>query len=160
MRVRPAVPADLDAIEGLAGDFADETRWPRRPIDADVRAALDSGTLPGLRILVAEDDAGAPCGFATAYPVADLMDGRGAFLSDLYVAPAARRTGVGRALVGAVADDARAGGARWLSWHVGADGAAAQAFYRAVGADLRAELAVMTLRLDAPGGEPPKRWPS
>jgi len=147
MRIRPAGPEDLDAVERLGGDFAAETGWPRRPIDAAVRAALAAGTSGALRLFLAEDDAGTPIAFASACAVTDLTDGRGAILSDVYVVPSARRTGVGRALVEAVAADVRAAGGEWLLWHVGADAAGAQAFYRRVGAALRTELAVMSRKL-------------
>lgn len=67
-------------------------------------------------LLVAEID-GAPVGYAFVRDEeASLEDlrGRGTWLHDLYVEPAARRTGVGRTLVEAAMDTARARGSTSL----------------------------------------------
>jgi GNAT superfamily N-acetyltransferase len=58
---------------------------------------------------------------------------RGVYLCDLYVAPEARRSGVGRALVAAVAREARASGRTFLWWASRAWNADAQRFYDTLG---------------------------
>lgn len=57
---------------------------------------------------------------------------RGAFVTDLYVAPEARRRGVGRALLAAAARATAARGGRFLWLTALARNPGAQAFYRAV----------------------------
>jgi ribosomal protein S18 acetylase RimI-like enzyme len=50
-------------------------------------------------------------------------------LKDLSVDPAARRTGVGRALIEALAEEGRQAGWRRIYWRTAADNATAQALY-------------------------------
>jgi GNAT superfamily N-acetyltransferase len=54
-------------------------------------------------------------------------------MSDLFVREAARRRGVGRALLEWLAREARRHGGEWLGWGVMKKNAEAQAFYRAIG---------------------------
>ena len=51
------------------------------------------------------------------------------YLEDLFVDPAARRSGVGRALIEALAADGRQAGWRRIYWRTGADNATAQSLY-------------------------------
>jgi ribosomal protein S18 acetylase RimI-like enzyme len=69
---------------------------------------------------------------------------RGMYLNDLYVVPEARRQGIGRALMAAVAGACLADGGRYLFWNALERNAAARAFYRRIGAR---EDAVVTLSL-------------
>jgi ribosomal protein S18 acetylase RimI-like enzyme len=55
-------------------------------------------------------------------------------MNDLHVREAARRRGVGRALVAAAAAQARARGGRYLLWTAQARNRRARAFYRRLGA--------------------------
>ena len=55
------------------------------------------------------------------------------FWNELFVDPTTRRGGVGRALLAAAADFARADGAAGLTLETGRDNAAARALYRAAG---------------------------
>ena len=55
-------------------------------------------------------------------------------LNDLFVAPEQRTAGIGRALVAAGADRARARGAPWLEWVTAPDNAPARRLYDSVGA--------------------------
>ena len=71
---------------------------------------------------------------------------RGVYLTDLYVEPAHRRRGVGRALMAAVARQCREHGGQWVIWDVWRKNAPALAFYEQLGARPRAGLLSMWLR--------------
>ena len=79
---------------------------------------------------VAEGAAGALVGLAHFRPYALPLDASfGGYLDDLFVDPAARGSGVARALIGAVADEGRAQGWTALSWITAEDNAPARALY-------------------------------
>lgn len=78
---------------------------------------------------------GRPTGYALhhrGYEVDDAM--RVLYLSDLFVMPDARRLGVAKALMAAVASECRRSGAEELLWRVHASNRGARAFYRKLGA--------------------------
>src|SRR5213075_69618 len=76
-----------------------------------------------------------PVGMAIVYPGYDNDSGSaGLLLSDLYVIPAERRNGVGRALMSAAAAEAARRGGDWLMFFVAPGNRGAQAFYRRLGA--------------------------
>ena len=66
---------------------------------------------------------------------------------DLFVDPEARRLGIGRRLMGAAADQARAAGSVELVWTVYRPNRLAHAFYEGIGADQVSDLTIMRLRL-------------
>jgi ribosomal protein S18 acetylase RimI-like enzyme len=73
-------------------------------------------------------------GFTQLYPVfSSVSCTRKYLLNDLFVVPAARRSGAGRALLVAAADFARAQGAASLSLSTGVDNATAQRLYESLG---------------------------
>ena len=129
MIVRRASEADLATIHALYGDFAAENPpadyqpvdWDeeRREIEAIVRSEL---------AFLAEADGG-----AVGYALARRKGPKLAYLSDLYVVPAARRRGVARALVHAVASAYRAQEVPYLNLNVDAANAAARAAYARLG---------------------------
>lgn len=107
-------------------------RARERATDADVLVALDAATISG-----DVTGSGALLGsvtFAMApHPYANIADpGDGEFRM-LAVAPTARRRGIGRALVRACADRARAAGARRLWLSSGRSMTAAHAMYASMG---------------------------
>jgi [ribosomal protein S18]-alanine N-acetyltransferase len=84
---------------------------------------------PWARVWVARRDAGSdPVGFALTWRAADEMH-----VIDLAVAPEARRSGYGRALVGFVIAEAHAQGVRLVLLEVRAGNAPALALYRSAG---------------------------
>lgn len=92
------------------------------------------GAKAAFRTFVAELD-GADVGYALFYPGYDVdTASRGAHLADLFVAKPARRRGVGRALMAAVARECRKAGGAWVAWFAQRDNREARAFYRALGA--------------------------
>lgn len=86
--------------------------------------------------LIARDEDGAAAGFATLFWTwSTLRADRIAVMNDLFVAPAARGTGVADALIAACRAQAREHGAAWLGWQTARDNARAQAVYHRVGAE-------------------------
>ncbi|TCH97519.1 GNAT family N-acetyltransferase [Roseococcus sp. SYP-B2431] len=135
---------------------------PARPLDAVPFAALlrALNDEPGLRpdlitpetvlrdliedpraIVRLAEAAGALQGLAVAHPYYDSAESRWGFiLSDLYVAPTARRRGQGRALVAALAAEASGQGGRFLWWDADHGDELALAFHRALPAEEGATL--------------------
>ncbi len=143
--VRQAGAADVDVVERIRADFAEDSGWPRAPLHPVARAAFVRGDPSAVRVWLAEDGAGAAIGFAAAHAASDLFDGPGAWLLDLYVAPAWRRCGVGRTLVEAVAAWTRDAGGVWLVWQTSAANMQSRAFYASLGAVAKPDHLVMAL---------------
>ena len=122
MSVRAAVPADLDAVVALEEANLGADAWSRTLVAEGV-----AGTLPTVSYLVAELE-GELVGHAVASIVADIAE-----LQRISVAVPARRRGVASALVEAVAEAGRAGGADRLLLEVREDNRGALAFYAARG---------------------------
>ena len=118
MKLRLAGPDDSAALAKVHAQ-AFEAPWSA----TDIAALLDA---PGVMAWLVE--AGAPVGMSLVRIVA----GEGEVLT-LGVAPAARRQGVGDALVAAAVVAATARGADSLFLEVAADNAAAQALYAKAG---------------------------
>jgi GNAT superfamily N-acetyltransferase len=88
-------------------------------------------------------------GFAVWFPTYSTFAGRpGAFLEDLYVCPAHRKHGVGKALFDGFAADAAAHGCRRLEWRALNWNAPALDFYRRQGAVVLEDW--LTLRREVP----------
>lgn len=113
----------LSAFEGLEPPGMDEERFRSDGFGPD--AAFST--------LIAELD-GRAAGYVLHCPIYDTGEGvRGRYIADLFVAEWARRRGVGRALLQAVA---RAPKARYLVWTAMRTNRAARAFYDSVAEDL------------------------
>ena len=85
-------------------------------------------------VLVATVD-GRPAGYALHHRGYEIDNAaRVLYLSDLYVAPEARRLGVGRALMAAMARECRRAGALEILWRVHSGNRGARAFYGSLGA--------------------------
>ncbi len=130
---RVACPADLERLEGalaaLSADLGDPHAAGR---DSLARALF--GPNPAAHGLLAQagDDTRGAALFSPVYSTVKGM--AGVYVSDLWVAPAARGQGLGRRLLAAVADEAGAlWGAGWLKLAVYDHSTAAQAFYRRLG---------------------------
>jgi ribosomal protein S18 acetylase RimI-like enzyme len=152
--IRPAEPGDAEALDAalaaLSADLGDVHR-------SDAAALRAHGFGPGasFRALVAEG--GGAAGFAGAVLMSPIFStvkgGPGVYVSDLWVAPGLRGSGLGRRLLAAAAEAARAEwGARHLKLTVYDDNPRARAFYERLGfvADPRAlTLAIEGAALDA-----------
>lgn len=98
------------------------------------RVARDLIADARVTLLVAESD-GLLQGFVSGHPYYDSGASRwGAIMNDLYVAPEARRRGLGRALLAALAEATAQEGGEFLWWDADEDDDLALAFHRGIGA--------------------------
>jgi GNAT superfamily N-acetyltransferase len=133
--IRPAGSDDVPVILRFVRELAAFEREPDavRANEADLHAAL-FGEPRAAEAVVAEAD-GQPVGFALFFYNFSTWTGRrGLYLEDLYVTPAARGRGVGRALLAHLAALALECGCARFEWSVLDWNADAIAFYRACGA--------------------------
>ncbi len=136
MEIEPANEGDLEALVPLMHDYC--VFYEVAPDDeglAEMARALMATPEPDGMLLVARDDSGKPVGFAAVgWKWSSLRAARVAIMEDLFVAPEARRTGAGRALIDSCADRARRHGAPCLMWTTATDNHTAQSVYDAAGA--------------------------
>lgn len=148
--VRPATEGDVDAIHGLICDLAEYER-ARDQVTAgpdQLRDALFAAA-PAVHALVAEVD-GAVAGFALYFVSFSTWEGRhGIYLEDLYVRPEHRGTGLGKALLSALAGIAVARGYARVEWSVLDWNAPSIEFYRRLGAVPQDEWTVFRLTGEA-----------
>ncbi len=139
--VRRVIRADAEALDALWMAFVREQSAadPRLAPSPEAgrlwagtrREAVDTGT-PA--VWVAEDAGGALVGFVVAEPFAAspvYADAREVYVGELYVAPAARRTGLARRLLDAATDWATAEGADRLRFDIARGNAAAESLVAA-----------------------------
>jgi len=133
--IRRALPGDLDAIIGFIRALAEyEKLADQVRLERDVLAAHLFGPTPKAEVLIAEAG-GAAIGFALFFHNFSTFEGRpGIYLEDLFVGPAARGTGAGKALLAALAALALERGCARLEWSVLDWNTPAIDFYRALGA--------------------------
>jgi ribosomal protein S18 acetylase RimI-like enzyme len=124
IEVRRLGPGDEAAVRAARPLFDD----PPEP-EATQRFLAE----PAHHLLVAYDEAGAPVGFVTGVELTHPDKGTEMFLYELGVGESARRRGVGRALVQALADVAREVGCHDMWVLADADNAAARATYARAG---------------------------
>lgn len=111
-----------------------ETAPPPDQLAALSRALVADPEHEGVQ-LIARDDAGQAIGFATIYwSWSTTRAFRLAVMNDLFVSESARGGGVGRALIDACAERARARGCGALEWQTAPDNETAQRLYDTTGA--------------------------
>ncbi|HET9103391.1 MAG TPA: GNAT family N-acetyltransferase [Solirubrobacteraceae bacterium] len=140
VRVRAAQPRDVETIYGFIVELAEYERAPEQVVGtpALLHEAL-FGQRPSCEGLVAERE-GAVVGFAIFHGTFSTWECRaGLWLEDLYVPVAARRHGVGRALLGALAAIAVQRGCPRLEWHALDWNEPALRFYEQLGAQRLSE---------------------
>ncbi len=133
--IRPATPADVPTILRFVRELATFEREPDAVVATEAMLAEALfGQHPAVEAVIAEGD-GTPVGFALFFHNFSTWAGRrGLYLEDLYVTPAARGRGVGKALLRHLAALAVARGCARFEWSVLDWNVDAIAFYRAVGA--------------------------
>lgn len=132
--VRPAQPSDAPAWLVLR-----RALWPEGSETEhreEVERFFTGATSEPLAVLLAEDGAGCPVGFAElsirAY-AEGCRDDRVAYLEGWFVVPVARRRGVGRALIGAAEEWGRSQGCREFASDTQLDNDTGAAAHRALG---------------------------
>lgn len=147
--IRSVGPGDIDALDyalrQLSGDIGDD----HKAGTADLAAAA-FGKHPSFRAVIAEVD-GKTAGVAMFSPLFSTTRGSaGIYVSDLWVGPAARGSGLGRRLLSAAMNEGRATwGADFIKLAVYHDNADAQAFYERLGFVESAGEHALTLSGDA-----------
>ena len=154
--VRPATLQDAPALALLVAALRAHQKDPIGHLNEAAIRRDGFGDEREFDILVAERDR-RPIGYALfieAYEPA--FAARGLYLADLYVRPEARRSGAGRALVQAVADEATRRERSYVWWTSLATNADAHAFYAAVGAaahHIRAHVLLVRTEAFAPSAD-------
>lgn len=126
--IRPAVVEDGAALVPMVIELMVHLGDDAAFFDADRFCDDAFGGTPQFSVLVAEQDA-ALVGYALFHDAYEpAFAARGVYLADLFVAESARRGGIGRALIAAVARDGRRRGRTFVWWVARGDDA--RAFYR------------------------------
>ena len=135
LNIRPATPADAATIASLVRELADYEKLlhEAKGTPADFQRELESPS-PVIHVLIAEWN-GAPAGFALYFFNFSTFVARpGLYLEDLFVRPALRSHGIGRALLRALARIARARNCGRMEWAVLDWNEPALKFYQTLGA--------------------------
>lgn len=139
--VRRARPRDAAAIARLGYGLNVNEGDPTEHFTIDAVRRDGFGDKPAFEVLVAEVG-GNVIGYALFHEAYETgYAARGLYLCDLYVAPAARGKGAGRALMAALARAAKSRGLIYLWWASRTDNAEANTFYRRLGAKSQTILA-------------------
>ena len=136
LRIRPAAPADAALVLALVRELAEYERLSDEvdATEAMIAAAL-FGSNPRAFCDIAEWD-GEAAGFALWFYSFSTFRGRhGIYLEDLFVRPAHRGRGIGRALFAGLARRCVAEGLPRLEWSVLDWNEPALGFYRRLGAE-------------------------
>lgn len=144
LTVRPAVPADVSVLLELIRELAEYEKLTHEvsATAADLQATL-FGPQRAAEALIGEVD-GAPAGMAIFFPnYSTFLAKPGLHLEDLYVRPAQRGRGLGRALITAVARLAVERGCGRYEWTVLDWNQPAIDFYQKLGAEMKADWRIM-----------------
>jgi GNAT superfamily N-acetyltransferase len=153
--IRPFRPDDADAVGAMAQELHEAMRAlgdrNEGRFDATCFRRDGFGERPAFAGLIAERP-GQAQGYLLYNEIYDTdLAQRVLFVVDLYVRPAARGHGLGRALMAEAAGLCRASGGGALLWAVLHQNAAAMAFYETLGARYVDDVRFMFLRLAAAG---------
>jgi GNAT superfamily N-acetyltransferase len=150
LTVRPATPDDIPQILAFIRELADYEREPAAAVATHADLLRDGFTEPKrFHCLIAEFE-GAPAGFALYFYNYSTWRGHaGIYLEDLFVRPAFRGKGIGKALLARVAAIAVAEGCPRFEWAVLNWNTPAIDFYNAIGAVPMSEWTTMRLAGDA-----------
>ncbi len=150
MTIRPATPSDVPTILAFIRELALYEREPDAVFATEADLLRDGfGPTPRFWALVAEHDH-KPAGFALYFTSYSTWRGHhGIRLEDLYVTPALRGQGIGKALLARLAQIAIEQGCPRLEWDVLDWNAPAIAVYERLGASILTEWRIMRLSGDA-----------
>ena len=150
LNIRPATTDDVPTILRFIRELALYEREPDAVIATEADLLRDGwGPSPRFTALIADYD-GVPAGFALYFTSYSTWLGHhGIRLEDLYVTPAMRGHGIGKALLARLARIALDEGCPRLEWDVLNWNEPAIAVYRRIGATIQTEWSIMRL-----AGEP------
>jgi GNAT superfamily N-acetyltransferase len=152
MTIRSATPADVPTILRFIRELALYEREPDAVLASEADLLRDGfGPTPRFCALIAEHSAAAnepavPAGFALYFTSYSTWRGHhGIRLEDLYVTPALRGQGIGKALLARLAQIALEQGCPRLEWDVLEWNAPAIAVYERLGARILTEWRIMRI---------------
>ena len=148
--IRPATPSDTALILRFIRELAVYEKLEHAVVatEQDIERAL-FGEQPHAEVVIAEEG-DQPAGFALYFQTFSTFRGRpGLYLEDLYVTPASRGKGYGRALLAHLAQIAVARGCARFEWSVLDWNEPAIGFYKSLGAVPMDEWTVYRLTGDA-----------
>jgi len=142
--IRPATRADLPLIAQFIRDLAEYEKLAHEVrFDEATLAGHLFGSRPMAEVVIGEVG-GEPQGFALFFHNFSTFEGRpGLYLEDLFVRPAARGSGLGRALLAHLAALAVERGCARLEWSVLDWNAPAIGFYEKLGARAMSDWTIM-----------------
>lgn len=148
--IRPAVEEDVALILRFIRELAEYEREPDAVVATEADLLRDGfGAVPRFRCVIAEHD-GEAAGFALFFTSYSTWRGHhGIRLEDVYVTPAKRGLGLGKALLVHLAQVAVAEGCPRLEWDVLEWNAPALGFYESIGARILTEWRIMRVSGDA-----------
>jgi GNAT superfamily N-acetyltransferase len=148
--VRAATPADVQAVLSFVRELAEYEKAADQVVATEENLREDLfGPRPICESIIGEVD-GVAQGFALFFHNYSTWVGRrGLYLEDLYVRPAARGCGLGKALFERVAQIAVERGCQRMDWMVLDWNTSAHEFYRAMGAGGMDEWTMWRLKGDA-----------
>src|SRR5215468_4288374 len=143
-RIRSATPADGERVAAMCASLSrEEAMGNTSRFTAEAFQRDGFGPRPAFACLLAEAS-GQTVGYALYHDDYDTDRlCRSVYLADLYVESAARRQGVGRALMTAVAHGGRQRGAQVMMWSVLKTNLAARRFYTSIGEEIDDQIEVL-----------------
>jgi len=150
LSIRPATPADLPLIAQFIRDLADYEKLAHEVrFDEATLGRKLFGERPYAEVVIGEID-GQAQGFALFFHNFSTFEGRpGLYLEDLFVRPAARGSGLGKALLAHLAGLCIERDCARLEWSVLDWNAPSIGFYKSLGAKLMDEWTGMRVDGDA-----------
>lgn len=148
--IRPASPADIPEILAFIRELAEYERAPEQAVAKPDDLLRDGwGKEPKFRVVIAEWQ-GAAAGFALFFYNYSTWQGRpGLYLEDLFVRPAFRGKGIGKALLVHLADIAVRENCGRFQWQVLDWNTPSIDFYKSLGAVVMQEWLTMRVEGDA-----------
>ena len=135
LSTRPATIADVPLLRSLILELAEYEREPESVLLTEDELRHDGfGSDPKFRAIIAEQD-GQPAGYAVFFTSYSTWTGSGLFLEDLFVREPFRGQGVGKMLLGRVAEIAQKEGYRKIRLDVLDWNESAIKFYKSLGAE-------------------------
>jgi len=132
IEIRRATPSEVEAIAPLFDAY--RQFYGRAPDVPLAHRFLTDRLTNGESVVLVARDGVTPCGFTQLYPLFSSLRCRPVWiLSDLFVAPAQRRGGIGRRLMQAAHAFARERGAAAIELDTAHMNTAAQALYESLG---------------------------